>query len=250
MTHTIATVAYAATTHAWGISLPGLIAGAADEGALDASLRLAIADYTGWMRRHGDRTMDDDLAYEIVERVDGEALGSTGGEFLFAAERALLGEEELAMLLRRMAWAREDLLESIRDVPDAILDWAPPDSVIRHFDAWAPEARTIRGIAEHVLQLEIYYRSGLRDGPSAGIFERPGDAATERARTVELVQSLGADGWNRVFRPIRPGRTVAEAWNVRKMARRIISHERGHAAEIEQRRAWVLVGLPGDGQSS
>jgi hypothetical protein len=31
---------------------------------------------------------------------------------------------------------------------------------------------------------------------------------------------------------------------VRKLARRIITHERGHAAEIMQRRTWILLGVP------
>jgi hypothetical protein len=43
---------------------------------------------------------------------------------------------------------------------------------------------------------------------------------------------------------VRPGRTVAEEWTVRKVARRIIAHERAHAAEVRQRLTWVLLGLP------
>jgi hypothetical protein len=31
---------------------------------------------------------------------------------------------------------------------------------------------------------------------------------------------------------------------VRKLVRRIISHERAHTAEIEQRRTWLLAGVP------
>jgi hypothetical protein len=148
------------------------------------------------------------------------------------------------VLLQRMAWAREDLIESVRGLVDTVLDWAPPNSALRQVDTWAPEARTIRGIFEHVLQLEIYYRDGLCDGPSRGIFERPGEPAAERALTVELLRALDDDARNRIYRPVRPGRTEPEDWNVRKLVRRIISHERGHAAEIQQRRAWILVGVP------
>ena len=244
---TIATVTYPTTTHAWGISLPGLVAGGADEEALDANLRLVIADHLSWVRRHGDdaaANAGNDLSYEIVERLDGTQFERTGGEFLFEAERTPLDTTELDVLLRRMAWAREDLLESVRGLADAVLDWAPPTSALRHVDTWAPEARTIRGIFEHVLQLEIYYRDGLRDGQSRGIFERPGEPAAERALTVELLRGLDDDALNQIYRPVRPGRTEPEDWNARKLVRRIISHERGHAAEIQQRRAWILVGVP------
>ena len=129
-------------------------------------------------------------------------------------------------------------------MPDAVLDWVPPLSSVAQFDAWAPEARTIRGIVQHVLQLETYYRAGLADGASTGIFERVGTPQEERERTVALLRSLDDEARSRVYRPVRPGRSTPEDWTVRKVLRRIISHERHHTAEIAQRRAWLLLGVP------
>ena len=153
-------------------------------------------------------------------------------------------DEELESLIRRLGYARAELLASIDGVADAVLDWEPPRSAFASFDAWAPEVRTIRGVARHVFQFEPYYRDGLRDGPAAGIYERVSDPATEHALTVERLRSLSAEERSRVWRPLRPGGSAPEEWTVRKVVRRMVSHDRAHAAEIMQRRSWVLLGVP------
>jgi hypothetical protein len=243
MTHQVGIVAYENAVHAWGIDLPGLVSWGSDLEELAPRFSLVLADYLAWLRRHGEDA-GDDLAWEAVETVDGTALTSTGGEFCFAAERAPLSRDVLERAITRMAFARDDLMSAVDGLPDAVLDWEPPLSSVALLDAWAPEARTIRGIVEHVLQLETYYRAGLADGAAAGIFERIGVPQEERERTVALLRSLDDHWRNRSYYPVRPGRSTPEEWTVRKVLRRIISHERHHAAEIVQRRAWLLLGVP------
>ena len=234
---------YATNVHAWVLDLPGAIAGAADAAALDSVLPLAIAEHVAWLRAHGEQA-DSPGGWEIAETIDGEALASTGGEFGFAYDRAPLSRDEMDVLIARMTWSRTDLLAAVEGLPDPLLDWAPPRSAFGPFDAWAPEVRTIREITGHVLQLEAYYRDGLRDGPAMGIFEAVGDPAVERARTVEQLWGMSDEERSRGWMCVRPGRSVAEEWTVRKVARRIIAHERAHAAEVRQRLTWVLLGLP------
>jgi hypothetical protein len=104
--------------------------------------------------------------------------------------------------------------------------------------------RTIRDVARHVLELEVYYRSGLRDGPAAGIFEPVGAPAEEHAARSAAART----GRGRTVTELLAGQTGAERareWTVRKVLARLISHERVHTAEIWQRRAWVLLGAPG-----
>jgi hypothetical protein len=241
--HRVGLVRYPSFLHAWVLDLPGCIAGGPDIEAIGRLLPLVIAEHVAWLRQHGVHT-DVLTMWDVVEQVDGSAFASAGGEFCFAWERTPMTAEELEHGIARMEYARADLLDAYQHLPDAILDWAPSAVDTSSFDAWAPEARTIRGIVEHVLQLEVYYRDSLRDGPAAGIFEHTGDPATERATTVALLRSRTDGERSRTYRPTRPSRSVAEEWTVRKVLRRIISHERAHTAEIVQRRTWLLLGLP------
>ena len=241
--HPIGVVLYRTAVHAWALDLPGCIASARSLEDLRATLPLVLAEHIGWLTGHGEHVADPG-GWEIAETLDGASFASTGGEFCFEADRAPMSAGELETAIARMAYARADLLAAIDGVPDAVLDWSPPASAFASFDAWAPEVRTIRDVVTHVLQLEAYYRGGLRDGASSGVFERVVGPVEEGARTVELLRSLTDDERSRVFQPVRPSRTTAEEWTVRKLVRRVISHERAHTAEIWQRRSWVLIGAP------
>jgi hypothetical protein len=225
------------------LDLPGAVAGARDLERLRDVLPLTIAEHVGWLAAHGE-VVESTGEWEIVETIDRAALDAAGGEFSFAQYRAPLSRDELERLITRMQWSRADLLDAIRALPDALLDWAPPASSYASFDAWAPEVRTIREITEHVLQLEVYYREGLVDGPAKGIFERVGGPAAERAITLERLRGLSDEERSRVYMAVRPSRPVAEPWTVRKLVGRVIAHDRGHAAEVRQRLTWVLLGVP------
>jgi hypothetical protein len=48
----------------------------------------------------------------------------------------------------------------------------------------------------------------------------------------------------RKFLPRTPWGEKPEHWTPRKTVRRIIAHERFHTAEIIQRKAWLLLGVP------
>jgi hypothetical protein len=47
-----------------------------------------------------------------------------------------------------------------------------------------------------------------------------------------------------VFYVTRSWQDRPEQWTVRKVIRRIISHERFHTKEIQQRLSWILLGVP------
>src|ERR1700674_272857 len=80
-----------------------------------------------------------------------------------------------------LAYARADLMSAFEPLPDAVLDWVPPAAAFEKFDPWAPAGRTIRGRLRHVLQFEVYYRDGPRDGAAKGISEQTGDPPAEHA---------------------------------------------------------------------
>ncbi len=241
--HRVGLVRYSGQVHGWVLSLPGCIAGAPSLDELDGPLRLAIAEHACWLRSRGEQASGD-VNWEVVEQIDGEALAATGGEFCFEDYRRPLSQDELEGGLRALAHARRDLVTATEDLANEVLHWAPPREAFRRFDAWAPEVRTIRDVARHVLELEAYYRAGLRDGPAAGIFERVSTPWDEHAVTVACLSELDAEGLSRSYWPVRPGRRQPEEWTVRKVLARLISHERVHTAEIWQRRSWVLLGTP------
>jgi hypothetical protein len=151
---------------------------------------------------------------------------------------------DVGRLIRRAGYARDDLLRAVALLPDRVLDWQPPRSAFASFDAWAPDVRSIRELVHHALQLEAFYRGSLVDGPAVGVFERVRDAAAERGATNDLLRSLDPSSLARVYQPLHPGRTEASDWTVRKVMRRIISHDRVHHAEVLQRRSWLLLGVP------
>ncbi len=236
MKHSVAIASYGGNVQAWLLDLVGCIVGGSDLHDAEAKLPLAIAEHIAWLSSHGE-AIDATTDFEIVETMNAT------GDFCFAAERAPLSADELETLIARAGYARADLISAIELLPDAILDWEPPASAFASFDAWAPDVRSIRGLMRHVLQFEIYYRDGLRDGPAKGISERPTDAGGEHDVTARFLRSL-SDADRRVFRPERPGHAESEEWTARKMLRRLISHDRAHAAEIIQRRTWLLLGVP------
>ncbi len=237
-------VKHGTNLHAWVLNLPGCIVGGGSMAELELALPLALAEHTAWLRSHGE-DIEDILSWDVTEVIDGQKLADRGGEFCFEADREPMAADDLEQAIRRITFAREDLLAQIHNLPETIMEWKPPRSSVKAFDPWAEDVRTIRDIAAHVLQLEVYYRGGLRDGQAPGIFEPVADPVAEREQTLELLRSISPEGLARAFAPVRPSRDIADCWTVRKVVRRIISHDRAHTAEIIQRRTWLLLGVPG-----
>jgi hypothetical protein len=233
---------------AWVLDLPGCVAGAATTAGLEAILPLVIREYAAWASGHGDR-LDVSSAWEVVESVDLRDHAASGGEFCFQADYGPVSEAELAQALSLLRWVREDLTAVLASVPDEILDWQPGPETVAHFDAWAPRARSIREIMQHVLQLQVYCRDSLQDGPAQGIFADVADPATELERSLTALAGTDAAARGRTYLPRHPGRDLPEQWTMRKALRRMIAHERVHTAEIVHRRTWLLLGPPGSGRS-
>ncbi len=240
MTHRVGVVTYKSNVHAWVLDLPGCIAGGRDVAEVGPALDLAILEHVAWLGMHGE-SVDEAYDWQIVETLPA---AEHGGDACFAAEATPPSHEDLDVAIRRMKFARADLVASIDSLPPLLLDWEPPATAFASFDAWAPEPRSIRALVDHVLSFEVYYRDALQNGAAGGISTRVADAAADRAVTVGRLRSLTDDDRARVWRPIRPGHTEPEEWTVRKVLRRIISHERAHTAEIVQRRTWPLLGVP------
>lgn len=221
---------------AWCDDWPGMLAGGTNRAEVEAALPRSIAEYAAWLARSGEDSPAGQPWF-IREVIDGSE--APGGDICSDADRRPLFPGELDRFLRHAAAAAADLAAST-DLPSELLDWAPAGLELVRTDPWAPDVRTIRGIVTHALQLEVFYRSSLDDGVAPGIFEPVAAVMDEHDRTAAVLRAANP---GRVFRPSHAG-GPPEEWTVRKVLRRLISHHRGHAAEIRQRETWVLLGQP------
>jgi len=225
--------------------LPGCDVGAASSEELHALLSLSIAEHTLWRARHGEPVPSDGTpGLEIVEVIDAATSGAADGEFCFAGDLVPVTPDELERAVRHMGFARDDLRAITRDLPGTLLDWRPPASAMSRIDEWRPEVRTIREILQDIASAEFYYRTGLTDAPPPDPDALLFDLDVQRERLVAALYAVPAAHRGRVFRPKRPWQNSPEHWTMRKVLRRVIGHERFHTKEIEQRLAWLLVGVP------
>lgn len=242
MVHPFSLALYPGFVLAWSDDWPGLLSSAPTVAGLASEVPLALVEFRAWLASHGE-VGSADGPWEASEIVDSAAAASPGAEFCFAADLSPLDDAAFERSLRHVELAAAELRRASA-LPDALLDWLPGGLAVEHADPWAPDPRTIRGILVHALQLEVYYREGLRNGPAAGIFGRVARPEAEMAATREALRGLAPQDRGRVFRPLRPGRTEPDDWTAKKVLRRLLAHHRAHTAEMIQRRTWLLLGVP------
>jgi hypothetical protein len=226
--------------------LPCCSVQARDMAALRGLLPVAIAEHVAWLARHGE-TVDANtpVEFEIAEVVDPARSDAADGEFCFEDDLRPLTGDEIEAAVRHMGYATADLVALVEPLPDAVLDWRPPESAMARIDVWQPNVKTIREIARELPASERYYRTGLsnHDAPPEPD-EVTFDRALQRRLTLERLRSLSHDERATTFRVQRSWQDRPEHWTARKAIRRIIGHERFHTKEIEQRLAWLLLGVP------
>jgi hypothetical protein len=228
--------------------LPGCQCSGPDESAVRSLLPVVIAEHLAWLDQHGDVTRDAfPFAIEVVEAVDiAEMAEVAAGEFCFEDDLrpATAGAVETAM--RRMAFARQDLLDIVRPLPDAVLDWEPPVEAMGKVDEWARDVRSIRGVLNHIASAEGYYARNIGSDRGAPQSEADRfDLFGQRQRALVRLRGLTEGELAAEYKHRQPWQESGyEHWTVRKALRRFIAHERFHTREIEQRLAWLLLGLP------
>jgi hypothetical protein len=226
--------------------LPGcMVTGARREEAL-AIAPVVVAEHAGWLTRHGiAHRAGDRVELEIVEEVRADASAAADGEFCFADDLVATSAEDIELGIRTMTASRDDLLDVLNACPEAVLNWRPPLSAMARIDEWKPQPLTIREIAADVAGAESYYRRGLEDGKQEHSSDaEPPQLDIERMLLIDALRSLSPDDLGRRFEPQRPWQSSPEHWTARKVLRRVISHERFHTAEVQQRLAWLQLGVP------
>jgi N-acetylglutamate synthase-like GNAT family acetyltransferase len=216
----------------WVPDVPGVLAVAATrERALTAALT-ATARVRDWLEAHGDeagipRIWKPDVSGEAAasrER-DGYEVNAT-----FPPDRRRVTQEEAATAIRRLGWAREDLLAmaDLLDAFEAAHGTLPADE--------ARGERTIEAVLRHLAGSEVWLvgrlpGGGRYDGTLDGASAREALAGS-RAWVVDRVHALSlAD--DAAETPDRHG----ETWTLAKVLRRLQAHGFDHFWELERRLA-------------
>lgn len=214
----------------WVPSVPGVLA-VADSHARAVSLAvMTTARVRGWLEAHGDeagipRMWRGELAGDVraTTRDDGYEVNAT-----LPTDRRVVGDEEVAAAVRRLAWARTDLLDVARRIAahEATAGPLPTDTTRGE--------RRPDEVLRHVAGSEVWLLGRL---PGVGRFDGPMDGvpvvdvlAGSRAWVIDRLESLGrrADGTETTDRH-------GETWTLAKVLRRIQAHGIDHLWELERR---------------
>ncbi len=223
----------------WVPDLPGVLA-VADTRTRALSLAITqVARVRAWLEAHGDeagipRIWRYEEAGDLPARrePDGYEVNVT-----FPADRRPVTQEEVATAIRRMGWAREDLLAAADriDAHEATHGPLPTDTARRE--------RTPEAVLRHVAGSEVWLvgrlpGGGSYDGPLDGVPARD-VLAGSRAWVLERLRALGLadDGAETADRH-------GETWTLAKVLRRLQAHGFDHLWELDRR----LVRADGTGE--
>ncbi len=213
----------------WVPDVPGVLAVARTR---ERALSLALTT-TGrvraWLEAHGDeanipRIWRPDIAGEVATSHEADGYER---KVTLPADRRRMTQEEVAAAIRRLGWAREDLLAMAARVAAHEAVHGPLDS-----DAARGE-RTSEAVLRHVAGTEVWLLGRM---PGGGRFEAaldgPVDAvlASTRGWALERLRTLGLadDG-------VEVADRHGETWTLAKVLRRLQAHGFDHLWELERR---------------
>ncbi len=208
--------------------LAGCVVAGGDRASALVAVPDAIRAYIDWCGRHGDPVPEDGvIGVAVAEVVQTAGPSRRGGvNALFSADRAPLGDAELRTYLRRMGYARSDLLALVRALPPAALDAPPADG-----------HDTVRQILAHIASTEAWYLSRLgqrmaADGDDGDISRRLIDS---RSQAVGAILRLSPRQRDLVYIPTEhPSADPEEGWTLRKLLRRFLEHELMHLHALRE----------------
>jgi predicted RNase H-like HicB family nuclease/uncharacterized damage-inducible protein DinB len=206
--------------------LAGCTAAGPDRATALAALPDAIRAYLAWCGAHGDPLpAEGPIEVVVAEIVTGCRPWQRGGATaLFSVDRVPLGDTELRTYLRRLGYARADLLDTVRALPAGSLDAAR-----------GADGASVRQVLTHIAESEEWYLSRLGQRIASphqepDILRRLVDG---RARTVEAVLRFSPRQRDLVYVPTeRPSENPEEGWTLRKVLRRLIEHELEHLSDL------------------
>ena len=205
------------------------LAGSPEEAA--AMAPQAIARYLQWLHRHGEPGRSphqaEGIAVSLKEVQEVPRLGISGAAVgFFKPDEIPVTDSDIALAIRRLGYARLDLLETVSLLPPAALDWQPPGN-----------KRSISQNLLHIRNAQFFYLHRLMTREEldtllpqpwpAGLFE---SLQWTLARVREILPELPQTRRAGVF----PAAEPRENWTARKMLRRFVEHELEHLQVVRQ----------------
>ena len=214
----------------WVPSVPGVLAVADSHVRAQTLAVTTTARVRGWLEAHGDeapipRIWRAELAGD-VEAVTGD--DGYEAKATLPTDRRPVDDVEVETALRRLAWAREDLLAMI----DRLESFQRAEGPLPADEARGE--RTVDEVLRHVASTEVWLVGRL---PGAGRYDGPLDMAPvrdllagSRAWAADRLEALarGDDGEEAADRH-------GETWTLAKVLRRMQAHGFDHLWELERR---------------
>jgi predicted RNase H-like HicB family nuclease/uncharacterized damage-inducible protein DinB len=180
-------------------ALPGAAARGKTVEEVKENIRAAIVEYLQLLRNIGEPVprASEGLHLEF-EEVDTTT---------FLTDYDTLRPNEMDTLLRWMAISRQELMDLVKSLPEAALDWTPEG-----------ETRTLREVLNHLAEADLRYTDRLKQWPEAPLYR----LAATRGVALERLRALTEA--ERASVTLHTG----EEWTPRKVIRRMLEHEREH----------------------
>jgi GNAT superfamily N-acetyltransferase len=229
-------------TAAWMLDLVGCFTWGQDTDVALSRVPSAVGAYADWLADHGETVpVPQTDSTEIAESVSATFVDADPSRrelnALFAAERRPATDDEVESALRRLDYARDDLLALVGrlDAWEAGHGPLPTDAADRPESDVAGE-RTSVDVLRHVGGAEIWLSGRLApqrryDGPS-----RDGDVgaflAASHAWAAETVRGSLRDDPSVAVTDRR-----GEEWTLPKVLRRLVYHVLDHWGELDRRLA-------------
>jgi GNAT superfamily N-acetyltransferase len=223
-------VGYEGRIGAWVPDVPGVLATARARDRAQTAALTATGRVRAWLEAHGDeagipRIWRPEVAGEVETRAGpaGRAVNAT-----FPPDRRRVSVDEVEVAIRRLGWAREDLLA----VADRIDAWEASHGALPADEAEGE--RTVEGVLRHIAGSEVWL---VRRLPGGGRYDGPLDGVTAREALA------GSRGWVtdrlRALGRADDGVEVAdrhgETWTLAKVLRRLQGHGFDHLWELHRR---------------
>ena len=221
---------------AWPIELPGCFVWAPSREVALARVPSAVGAFADWLARH-DEPIDvpDTDRVEVVEELDAavrdERGDSTERNVLLTADRRPARPDEVEATIRRLAFARADLLA----LAGRVRDWEAANGALPATDAAGRDPLAPDAVLRHVGGAEVWlagrmdrrarYEGPPRDGDVDVFLDATRAWAIERIRALALTYDGAVHD------------RAGEAWTLAKVLRRLVYHSLDHLGELDRRLA-------------
>lgn len=229
-------------TAAWMLELVGCLTWGQDEDVALSRVPSAVGAYADWLADHGETVpvprTDATVVVETVRATFADADPyRRERNATFAAERRPATSEELETALRRLDFAREDLLALVARLDAWEAEHGPlPSQEAARPESDVPTERTSADVLRHIggaeiwlsgrLAPDLHYDGPPRDGDPGAFLHASHAWAAETVRTL-LARDPGVTATDR----------RGEEWTLPKVLRRLVYHARDHWGELDRRLA-------------